>query len=152
MECPHCHQSLTAVTNSRATKQNTQIWRRRRCLHCDVVFTTHEVIDLSHLKVSKKAGYTEMYSRIKLYSGIYGSTIGLKIANREKIVDKVTREVERNLLFLKQNKIASSLIADYVLKILRKTNTAIFLRYLSYCKNITSETDMKKQLHKYALN
>ena len=152
MECPYCHKSLTEVTNSRPTKGNTQIWRRRKCSNCGEIYTTHEIIDLSHLVVIKKTGKSEMFSRIKLYSGIYGATIGSKTPNREKVVEKITREVEREILFLKKKKINSQEIADIVLYKLRKSHTATFLRFLAYCKDISNELQMKKELQKYAFD
>jgi len=91
-----------------------------------------------------------MFSRIKLYSGIYGATISSKTPNREKVVEKITREVEREILFLKRKKINSQEIADLVLYKLRKSHTATFLRFLAYCKDITNETQMKRELQKYA--
>src|SRR3989339_387514 len=104
MECPYCHKALTEVTNSRPSRGNVQIWRRRKCLNCGEIFTTHEIIDLSQLVVIKKSGKTEMFSHIKLYSGIYGATIGARLPNREKTAEKFTRDVERQILFLKKKR------------------------------------------------
>jgi transcriptional repressor NrdR len=116
---------------------------------CKELFTTHEVVDLSHLVVIKKSGEAEVYNRSKLYSGIYGATIGSKTPDREKVVEKITREVERQMLFLKKKRVTSSEIADIVLTRLRKSHAATFLRYLAYCKDITNETQMKRELDKY---
>lgn len=149
MECPYCHAQQTEVTNSRPTWGETQIWRRRKCLKCQEIFTTHEVVDLSHLVVIKKSGKSEVFNRSKLYSGIYGATIGSKTPDREKVVEKITREVERELLFLKRKRIVSMEIGDIVLKKLMTSQPATFLRFLAYCKNITSEPQMKRELAKY---
>src|SRR3989338_627899 len=121
MECPYCHALQTEVTNSRPTLSETQIWRRRKCLKCLEVFTTHEMVDLSHLVVIKKSGKSEVFNRSKLYSGIYGATIGSKTPDRERTVEKITREVERELLFLKRKRIISIDISDIFLNKLRKT-------------------------------
>jgi len=152
MECPYCHKPLTVVTNSRSTRGNSQIWRRRECLNCQEIFTTHEMIDLSHLLVVKKSGKTERFNRMKLYSGIFYSSNASQIENREILVDKITREVEKEILTLKQKKLESSQIADIVLKVLRKRHTPTFLRFLTYCKDITNEVQMRKELNKYVLN
>lgn len=152
MECPYCHSLQTEVTNSRPTLKETQVWRRRKCLKCGEIFTTHEVVDLSHLVVIKKSGRSEVFSRSKLYSGIYGATIGSKTPDREKVVERITREVERELLFLKRKRIMSIEIADIVLKKLRKSQSATFLRFLAYCKDITNESQMKRELTKYVFD
>lgn len=50
MVCIYCD-GKTQVINSRPQKRNNQIWRRRQCLSCGVIFTTHEGIDLSSLLI-----------------------------------------------------------------------------------------------------
>ncbi len=145
MNCPYCYYPNTEVTNSRITKGNAQVWRRRRCMKCNLVFTTHEIIDLSHLVVIKKTGKTQSFSRIKLFSGIYGATIGSKTPNREFVVDKITREVEKELLFLKKKRVT----ADVVLFKLRKMHPTSFMRFLAYSKDILNEAQMKKEFKKY---
>ncbi len=148
MECPYCHKSLTDVTNSRPTRHASQIWRRRKCTNCGETFTTHEIIDLSHLIVLKKSGKSEMYSRMKLYSGVY-SAISSRLPNRQKLVEKVTQEVERQVLSFKNKRINSQEIADLVLKSLKKTSTPSFLKFLAYCKDIKNESQMLEELNKY---
>ena len=149
MNCPYCYHSSAEVINSRITKGNAQVWRRRKCVKCGLIFTTHEIIDLSHLVVIKKSGKTQAFSRIKLFSGIYGSTIGSKTPNREFIVDKITREVEKELLFLKKKRVTSEEIADIVLFKLRIMHPTSFMRFLEYSKNISNEDQMKKEFKKY---
>ncbi len=149
MECPYCHKPLTEVTNSRPTYHNSQVWRRRRCLNCENEFTTHEIINLSHLFVIKKSGKVERFSRMKLYAGISYAAHASKLPQRELFVDKITREVERGILDLKEKSVNTDQIADLVLKLLRVKSIATFSRFLTYCKDITTETQMKKELAKY---
>ena len=53
MICIYCG-GETKVTNSRLQRRNNQVWRRRQCLACQSVFTTHEQIELeSALSVNK---------------------------------------------------------------------------------------------------
>lgn len=75
--------------------------------------------------------------------------MGSKIQNRELVVEKVTQDAEIEILFLKKKKFHSYEIADIVLRILRKHNTAIFLRFVTRCKDIRNEYQMKKELQKY---
>jgi len=149
MNCPYCGKSSTSVKNSRPTKENTQIWRRRYCENCKETFTTHETIDLSHLVVIKKSGKTEMFSRFKLYSGIYDATIGSKLPNREYTIEKITREVEKEILSLKEKHVSSQKMGDMVLKNLKNASPTTFLRYLAYNKNPKSETQILKEISKF---
>ena len=65
------------------------------------------------------------------------------------VVEKITREVEREIMFLKKKRITSDEIADIVLAKLQKAQTATFLRFLAYTKDIANETQMKRELKKY---
>jgi transcriptional repressor NrdR len=137
----------TEVFNSRPTRFDTQIWRRRRCLSCHEAFTTYEQTDLGFLKVIKKSGRRQRYSRAKLYSGIYGAF--LSIPTKETTVDAVTDTVESKILDTKQREITSAVIAGIVLTTLKHYNTAAFVRYLAYQTDLISDSQLKKELKKY---
>lgn len=149
MHCPYCLKITTAVVNSRASKANSQIWRRRKCLACEVVFTTHEIIDISHIIVTKRTGESEMFSRMKLYSGIFYASQSSKISHREVFIDTITRSIEQAILHLKKKKITSDEIAEITLMHLKKKHTPTFLRFLTNCKNINTEAQMKREFAKY---
>ena len=147
MKCPYCRQDTTEVYNSRTTRFGTQIWRRRRCLECHESFTTYEAPDLGFLKVIKKTGQKQRYSRAKLYSGIYGAF--LSIAAKETTVDAVTDTIEAKILDTKQTVISTDDIARIVLGTLKHFNTAAFLRYLAYQADISSDSQLQRELKKY---
>lgn len=147
MKCPYCRQETTEVYNSRSTKFGTQIWRRRKCLSCHESFTTYEAPDLGFLKVVKKTGKKQRYSRAKLYSGLYGAF--LSIPAKETTVDAVTDTIESKLLDTKKAELSSAEIATIVLTTLKHFNTSAFLRFLAYQADLSSDTQLKKELKKY---
>lgn len=149
MKCPNCGSSQIFVVNSRSTKEETQIWRRRKCADCGERFTTHETIDLSHLVVVKKSGKRERYSRAKLYSGIFWSTHGSKIIDKQKFVDETTSQIERKILFLKKKVISTEEIAEIVLRQLSIVNISVFLRFLSYREQLQTKNELGKELKRY---
>lgn len=149
MKCPNCGSSQTFVVNSRPAKEETQIWRRRECEDCKKKFTTHELIDLSHLIVIKKSGKRERFSRAKLYSGIFWSTHGVNIADKQKFVDKVTSGIEKEVLSLKKKVIYSNEIAEISLRYLSSTNISVFLRFLSYREQLRTKQELDRELKKY---
>jgi transcriptional repressor NrdR len=150
LKCPYCRADTTDVFNSRSTRFGTQIWRRRRCLECKESFTTYEQPDLGFLKVIKKSGRRERYSRAKLFSGIYGAF--LSIPAKETTVDAVTDTVESKLLDTKKRELSSADIARVVLETLHHFNTAAFVRFLAYQTNLTSDKQLKDELKKYRLS
>ena len=147
MKCPYCREATTEVYNSRDTRFGTQIWRRRRCLSCHESFTTYEAVDLGFLKVVKKTGKKQRYSRAKLYSGIYGAF--LSIPSKETTVDAVTDTIEAKILDAKETEMSSESIAKIVLVTLKHFNTSAFLRYLAYQTDLASDAQLKKELKKY---
>jgi len=147
MKCPYCRQDTTEVYNSRNTKFGTQIWRRRRCLSCHESFTTYEAPDLGFLKVIKKSGKKQRYSRAKLYSGLYGAF--LSIPAKETTVDAVTDTIESKLLDMKKTELSSEEVAKIVLTTLKHFNTAAFVRFLAYQTDLASDAQLARELKKY---
>jgi transcriptional repressor NrdR len=149
MICPFCRSQQVYVKNSRPTKGGFQIWRRKHCQNCGEIFTTHEIIDLSHLVVIKKSGKKERFSHAKLYSGIYRSAIGYRGCNRENMVDQVTGEIEKEILILRKKEITTQEISEIILNQLKSRQSGTFLRFLAYNKEITNEIQLKKEIAKY---
>lgn len=147
MKCPFCRAETTDVFNSRPTRFGGQIWRRRRCLECKESFTTYEQPDLAFLKVIKKNGRKQRYSRAKLFSGIYGAF--LSIPAKETTVDSVTDTVEAKLLDTKKRELEATEIAHIVLTTLKHFNTAAFVRYLAYQADLASDAQLRQELKKY---
>lgn len=147
MKCPYCRAETTDVYNSRPTKFGTQIWRRRRCLSCNESFTTYEAADLGFMKVIKKTGKRERYSRAKLFSGIYGAF--LEVSGKQNVVDAVTDTVEARILDTKQEEISTDQIAQIVLVTLKNYNMAAFMRYLANQADLVNEAQLRRELKKY---
>jgi len=70
MVCPYCGNERLKTTNSRKTKRNNQVWRRRQCDSCGRLFSTREYIDLSDITVVHPSSEVERYSRAKLTSSL----------------------------------------------------------------------------------
>lgn len=72
MVCIYCGQE-TQVINSRHQKRTNQVWRRRKCLACQAVFTTLEGVDAAQALRVKNGKRFEPFSRDKLLLSIYDS-------------------------------------------------------------------------------
>ena len=66
MLCPYCNFNESNVLESREAEDNKATRRRRECLKCKKRFTTYERVENISLKVIKKSGRIEDYSRAKL--------------------------------------------------------------------------------------
>ena len=73
MVCPHCS-SNTQVINSRLQKRANSVWRRRKCIQCEAIFTSREVADLSAAwrVIHQKTGL-QPFLRDKLFLSLYKS-------------------------------------------------------------------------------
>lgn len=151
MDCPFCGSEQIFVVNSRPSVKLGQIWRRRKCEDCGGVFTTYEKMNLTHLFVVKRSGRAQKYSRAKLYSSIYHSAIDIKHADRGEMgkwTDRLTNEIEREIVLLKKKKVTSEEIMKIVFDALAKNNWDIFLRFLAYRVG-SDKNRTKKLLRKY---
>lgn len=60
MVCIYCGQE-TKVVNSRLQKRNNQVWRRRQCLACGAIFTTHEGVKLESALIVARNGQNQPF-------------------------------------------------------------------------------------------
>ena len=149
MKCPFCGFEDQEVLNTRVTYKGFANWRRRKCLECGEIFTTHEYINLTYIKVIKKSGIVKVYSRARLFSGIFVAFRTIKhmdSGDAAMSAEKITSEVERILIGKKINKISTYELALITSEILAKKNYTAFINYVSYF--FAPET-FKKVINKY---
>lgn len=151
MFCTKCRSEQNLVVNTRHSVDGTRSWRRRKCLKCGNLFTTHEIIDMTNIVVVKRSGKRERFSRIKLFSGILWASIGVKLASREKKIEKISQKIERDIIYLNKTLINSSEIAEIVTRHLFETHIALFLRFTSYRSQIKTKRQFFNELSKYSL-
>jgi transcriptional regulator NrdR family protein len=73
MVCIQCG-GRTQVINSRPQLRINNIWRRRKCLRCGIIFSTSEEVDHSSIWIVKdRTGNVEPFERDILYISLYNS-------------------------------------------------------------------------------
>src|SRR5215467_9766395 len=70
MKCPFCHDLENKVIDSRVTKDDGAIRRRRECLKCERRFTTYERVEEMLPLIVKKDGRREIFDRLKIVAGL----------------------------------------------------------------------------------
>lgn len=153
MQCPHCQHNYNKVTNSRDTRKEKVIWRRRQCLVCNEIFTTYESPDLSYLIVTKKNGSKERYSYAKLYAGIFQTIIwGKNVDKGDAAIEtlNLVSKVQQNLVKLGKKNISTDEIKNAALEILSEEAPLVFLRYLSYVQKFGSTKSASNYVSKYS--
>lgn len=144
MLCPLCKKSDTKVLDSR--DEDSFVRRRRACLKCSYRFTTFEKIEPPHLKVRKRDGACEMYSRDKLARGI-NLAFEKRPFNCQQVEDFI-RQIEENIIHQHRKEISSKEIGDLVIEKLRITDEVAYLRFLSVFKKFGSAKKFQQEAEK----
>lgn len=89
MKCPFCGSDSTKVKDTRPCKGDTI--RKRVCVGCGKRFSTAERITAEYMRVRKRNGNTEPFSRAKIRKGILKAAAGsdLSPADLNAFVDRV---------------------------------------------------------------
>jgi transcriptional repressor NrdR len=129
MVCIYCG-GETKVTNSRLQRRNNQVWRRRQCLACQSVLTTHESIELeSSLSVIKGAANTPFLSDLLL------KEIMSALSHRKDVYTasrEVLGTIVRKLLTLPQKpSFQPTDISKITSEVLKRFDRRAYLRYLA---------------------
>ncbi len=141
MLCPYCSHSETKVTDKRDSGKITR--RRRECLKCEKRFSTYEEVELSELRVIKKDGRRETFSREKVMSGIV-KACEKRPVDKDKI-DKMVDSIEQRLR-KRGNEVKSTMIGELISKELKKTDKVAYIRFASVYRDFADISDFKDEI------
>lgn len=146
MKCPYCGKNNTSVVDSREAEDQTTIRRRRNCGECGKRFTTYERVEGIDLKVIKKDGTKEDFSREKLRRGIVKATWKRPVSMSE--VDEMIDEVERRLRQRDACEVKSWEIGNLVINRLKKLDMLSYLLFASVYRDFESVEDFIAEINK----
>ncbi|MBU0578467.1 transcriptional regulator NrdR [Patescibacteria group bacterium] len=146
MRCPYCHHADTSVVDSREAEDQTSIRRRRECDQCDKRFTTYERVEGIDLKVIKKDGLKEDFSRDKLKRGIVKATWKrpVSMADIEALIDEIEAALRRK----KTSEVKSWEIGNLVINRLKKIDPLSYLLFASVYRDFDSLEDFAIEIEK----
>jgi transcriptional repressor NrdR len=134
MVCVYCGHK-TQVTNSRHLVRNNTVWRRRRCLSCDAVFTSREAPDLAASLMIDDAGTLSPFMREKLFISIYESCRHRDLAAEDAsgLTDTVLARIQHKVI--DSGVVALSGVTDTAYETLRNFDPVAATYYKAYfCK------------------
>lgn len=139
MKCPFCtklHKKVdTEVINSRKGKSDQEVWRRRKCLYCNEIFTTTETFSYDSWFVVKRNLTRKRFIYEKLFSSILHSTEGGKGSDRGDealYAKKVTKMVIDEIFNFKNSYFSTKDIIRITHSILVKEDQFFAQRYAMY--------------------
>jgi len=129
MYCSKCGRLEDKVIDSRLSKDGRSIRRRRECLPCGFRTTTYEEIERAELRVLKRDGRSEVFSRDKLLSGMLKACEKRPVTREtlERAAEAITQELEQSL----DKEIPSHVVGSKVMERLHELDEVAYVRYAS---------------------
>jgi transcriptional repressor NrdR len=143
MRCPYCHQNDDRVVNSRSSADGTTVKRRRECNQCGRRYTTYERIEQSVLRVVKKDGSREDFSRAKIRSGLMKACYKRPIPTED--VDQMVAEIERELNQQYEKEVPSDAVGELLMEKLRSTDDVAYIRFASVYREFKDVTQFVEE-------
>jgi transcriptional repressor NrdR len=125
------------VLDSRLSRENAAIRRRRVCVACNHRFTTYERVEEQTPMLIKSDGRREAYIRAKLKKGIMMAAQKRPIAT--STIDAFIDELERKLQEANYKEIPTREIGERVVDFLRKLDPVAYIRFASVYRNYSLE-------------
>ena len=127
MRCPKCGHSDDKVLDSRSAREGASIRRRRQCLACEYRFTTYEEIVKDELRVVKRDGRHEEFSRNKLERGISRACEKRPISADQihDLVDELIAELEG------ESDISADKLGEMIMTRLHRVDEVAYIRFAS---------------------
>ncbi len=144
MRCPACGHEEDKVVDSRATKENSAVRRRRECLKCGHRFTTYEYIEHTPVMVVKKDGKREPYKREKILNGLLRACEKRPVSMEmlETLVDEVERAVSNQV----RDEIPTKEIGNEIMKRLAGIDQVAYVRFASVYREFKDVSQFMSEL------
>jgi transcriptional repressor NrdR len=144
MKCPFCRQDNDRVLDSRTSEDGNAIRRRRYCLNCKRRYTTFERHEEMAVKVVKKHGEREPFSREKVRSGLEKACWKRPIPAER--IDALVAEVEAEIFRTFDAEVESTKIGEMVMERLGKLDQVAFVRFASVYREFKDVRDFVDEL------
>lgn len=146
MKCPYCDHHDTKVLDSRESKDQTTIKRRRECQNCEKRYSTIEKVLKLDLEVKKSDGTIEEFNIQKIKKSL------LKACEKRPItleqIENVQNSILTDLKKIKEEYIPTDAIGKMVLKNIKDLDEIAFLKYAIVHNNYGSMSDFMKEIDK----
>jgi len=144
MRCPFCQVDNDKVIDSRACEDNFAIRRRRVCMHCSKRYTTYERLEDLTIKVVKKNGVREPFSREKIRSGLRNACWKRPVSDEQidAIVDAVANKVHTQV----EDEVDTRELGEMVMNKLRSLDQVAYVRFASVYRQFKDAQDFVSEV------
>lgn len=146
MRCPACGHEEDKVVDSRSTKENSAVRRRRECLECGQRFTTYEYVEHTPVMVVKKDGRREPYSREKILAGLLRACEKRPVSR--EALDRLIEDLESTVLSRARDEVPTSEIGNEVMRLLANLDQVAYVRFASVYREFKDVTQFMDELRR----
>lgn len=144
MRCPFCRVDNDRVIDSRSCDDGFSIRRRRECLHCERRYTTYERLEEMSIKVVKKDGIREPFSREKIRAGLKKACWKRPISDEQ--IEAAVAAVESIVYASVEDEIESQQLGELVMEQLANLDQVAFVRFASVYREFKDVRDFVDEL------
>lgn len=144
MKCPFCSSLESKVIDSRLTKEETSIRRRRECLDCKNRFTTYERVEEVELLIIKKDGGRETFDRSKILSGMIKACEKRPISM--DVIENFVSSLEREFQERGDREVESREIGERVINKLYEIDEVAYVRFASVYRSFKDVNQFMSEL------
>ena len=144
MKCPFCGATEDRVVDSRTTKDNAIIRRRRECESCQKRFTTYERIEETLPLIIKKDGRREPFDRQKVIHGLQKACEKRPVSIRD--IENLVDEIEHEFQEMGEKEMSASTIGEAIMKRLRKLDEVAYVRFASVYRSFRDINEFMSEL------
>lgn len=144
MKCPFCRVDNDRVIDSRDSEDGFAIRRRRQCLNCKRRFTTYERLEELAVKVIKKGGQREPFSRGKIRNGLAKACWKRPISDEQ--IDGIVSAVESEIYANFDREVESRYLGELVMQHLGALDQVAYVRFASVYREFKDVRDFVDEL------
>ena len=144
MRCPKCGLDNDRVVDSRSVNDGAGVRRRRECLNCNHRFSTFEGVIPEEIRVIKRTGEREDYSKEKLRLGIANACYKRPVSS--ETIDITVENITRYLLNNFDREVPSIEIGRLVMEELRNLDQGAYVRFASVYRQFQDAKDFISEI------
>jgi transcriptional repressor NrdR len=144
VRCPFCPGTDSKVIDSRLSRDDNVIRRRRECESCKRRFTTYERIEEILPLIVKKDGRREAFDRKKVMIGIQKACEKrpVSVDTIEQLVEKVEKRIQES----SEKEIPSSIVGEDVMHELHDLDQVAYVRFASVYRSFKDLNEFMAEL------
>lgn len=147
MKCPFCSLLENRVIDSRLSRDQNVIRRRRECLGCGKRFTTYERIEEVLPLVIKRDGRREPFDRSKIIAGMKRACEKRPISINT--IERAVEKIEQSFQDKGEKEIPSEKIGERVMAELHEMDEVAYVRFASVYRHFKDATDFMAEASKF---